>query len=85
MFKTISEAEKVVREYTLPERIDTPQDAEIGKYRQTNGPNNKLYNTPLVNLKMVDHHYEGILDIAKDIKKQEMSNPSSNNWHILNS
>ena len=34
---------------------------------------------------MVDQHYDGLLDIAKDIKKQEQKNPNAYGWHILNS
>jgi hypothetical protein len=44
-----------------------------------------MYNTPLKNLKMVDQNYDGLVEIARDIKKQEQKNPNAYNWHILNS
>jgi hypothetical protein len=33
---------------------------------------------------MQDNHFEGMMTVAKDIKRMEQRNPNAYNWHILN-
>lgn len=83
--KRVASGEHLISAYTIPDKPDSPTDKEVGNFMLETGPNARIYASPLTNLKIVDSHYDGLLDIAKDIKKQEMKNPNAYGWHILNS
>ena len=48
------------------------------------GPSAMYPSSPLYKMKMGDQHFESMLNVSRNIRKQEMNNPNAYGWYLVN-